>query len=52
MISAISVKDRLKNRAIATGKTMQETLTAYEIFFNFSVTKSILLRLTGVQKRR
>lgn len=29
MISAISVKDRLKNRAIATGKTMQETLTAY-----------------------
>ena len=29
MIGAISVKDRLKNRAIATGKTMQETLTAY-----------------------
>ncbi|WP_346663089.1 hypothetical protein [uncultured Merdimonas sp.] len=29
MISAISVKDRLKNRAIATGNTMQETLTAY-----------------------
>ena len=29
MISAISVKNRLKNRAIATGKTMQETLTAY-----------------------
>lgn len=33
MISAISVKDRLKNRAIATGKTMQETLTAYEPYF-------------------
>lgn len=29
MISAISVKDQLKNRAIATGKTMQETLTTY-----------------------
>ena len=29
MISAVSVKDRLKNRALASGKTMQETLTAY-----------------------
>ena len=29
MISAISVKDRLKNQALASGKTMQETLTAY-----------------------
>ena len=26
MISAISVKDRLKNRAVASGKTMQEML--------------------------
>lgn len=29
MTSAISVKDRLKNLAIANGKTMQENLTAY-----------------------
>lgn len=29
MISAISVKDRLKNEALTNGKTMQETLTAY-----------------------
>ena len=29
MTSAISVKDRLKNQAIANGKTMQENLTAY-----------------------
>ncbi len=29
MISAISVKDRLKNQAAASGKTFQETLTAY-----------------------
>lgn len=29
MISAISVKDRLKNQAVASGKTFQETLTAY-----------------------
>ena len=29
MISAISVKDRLKNRAVASGKTFQETLTTY-----------------------
>ena len=29
MISAISVKDRLKSRAIASGKTFQEALTAY-----------------------
>lgn len=29
MISAISVKDRLRNQAIASGKTFQETLTAY-----------------------
>lgn len=29
MISAISVKDRLKNQAIATGKIFQEMLTAY-----------------------
>lgn len=29
MISAISVKDRLKNQAHANGKTMQETLMAY-----------------------
>ena len=29
MISAISVKDRLKNRAVASGKTFQEVLTAY-----------------------
>lgn len=29
MTSAISVKDRLKNRAVASGKTFQETLTAY-----------------------
>ena len=29
MISAISVKDRLKNQAIASGKTFQEALTAY-----------------------
>lgn len=26
MISAISVKDRLKNQAVASGKTMQEAL--------------------------
>lgn len=29
MISAISVKDRLKNHATASGKTFQEVLTAY-----------------------
>lgn len=29
MISAISVKDRLKNQAVANGKTFQEVLTAY-----------------------
>ena len=29
MISAISVKDRLKNQAIASGRTFQEALTAY-----------------------
>lgn len=29
MTSAISVKDRLKNQALASGKTMQEALTAY-----------------------
>jgi len=29
MISAISVKDRLKNQAKSSGKTMQEALTAY-----------------------
>lgn len=29
MTSAASVKDRLKNQAAASGKTMQETLTAY-----------------------
>ena len=29
MISAMSVKDRLKNQAIASGKTMQEVLTVY-----------------------
>lgn len=29
MRSAISVKDRLKNRAVTSGKTMQEVLTAY-----------------------
>ena len=29
MISAISVKDRLKNHAVANGKTFQEALTAY-----------------------
>lgn len=29
MISAISVKDRLKNKAVARGKTFQEVLTAY-----------------------
>lgn len=29
MISAISVKDRLKNHAVASGKTFQEAMTAY-----------------------
>ena len=29
MISAISVKDRLKNQAVTSGKTMQELLTVY-----------------------
>ena len=29
MTSAISVKDRLKNFAVASGKTFQEALTAY-----------------------
>lgn len=29
MISTISVKDRLKNQAAASGKTFQEVLTAY-----------------------
>ncbi len=29
MISAISVKDRLKNQAVASGKTFQELLVAY-----------------------
>ena len=29
MISAISVKDRLKNQAVASGKAFQEALTAY-----------------------
>ena len=31
MNSAASVKDRLKNRAIATGKTMEELLVAYAL---------------------
>lgn len=31
MISAISVKDRLKNKAVSTGKTFQETLIAYAL---------------------
>ncbi len=30
MISAISVKDKLKNQAVANGKTFQEALVAYE----------------------
>ena len=29
MISAISVKDRLKNQAVNSAKTFQEALTAY-----------------------
>ncbi len=29
MTSAISVKDRLKNQAVASGKTFQEVLTAF-----------------------
>jgi len=29
MISATSVKDRLKNQALDSGKTFQEALTAY-----------------------
>ena len=29
MISAISVKDRLKNQAAASGRTFQEALTVY-----------------------
>ena len=29
MIRAISVRDRLKNQAAASGKTFQEALTAY-----------------------
>ena len=29
MISAISIKDRLKNQAVASGKTYQELLVAY-----------------------
>ena len=29
MISAISIKDRLKNQAAAKGKTLQEALTIY-----------------------
>lgn len=29
MISAISVKDRLKNQAVASGRTMQEMLIAF-----------------------
>ena len=29
MISAISVKDRLKNQAFASGKMVQEVLTKY-----------------------
>ena len=29
MTSAASVKERLKNKAVATGKTMQELLTVY-----------------------
>lgn len=29
MISAISVKDRLKNRAVANGKTFQDMLMAF-----------------------
>ena len=31
MTSAISIKDRLKNQAVAGGKTFQEVLTAYLI---------------------
>lgn len=29
MTCAISIKDRLKNQAVAGGKTFQEVLTAY-----------------------
>lgn len=32
MISAISVKDRLKNQASVSGKTMQEVLTKSILF--------------------
>lgn len=42
MISAISVKDRLKNRAVASGKTFQEALTAYGLertVYRLSVSK-------------
>ena len=31
MIRAISVKDRLKNQAAASGKTFQEALAAYRL---------------------
>ena len=29
MISATSIKDRLKNQAVSSGKTFQEALTTY-----------------------
>lgn len=42
MISAISVKDRLKNQAVTSGKTFQEALTAYGLertVYRLSVSK-------------
>ena len=42
MISAVSVKDRLKNQAVASGKTFQEALTAYGLertVYKLSVSK-------------
>lgn len=42
MTSAISVKDRLKNQAATSGKTMQEVLTAYGLQEIHSLRRSII----------
>ena len=42
MISAVSVKERLKNQVVASGKTFQEALTAYGLertVYRLSVSK-------------
>lgn len=46
MISAASVKDRLKNQALKNGKTFQEALTAYGLersVYRLSVSEYVAL---------